>query len=143
MVINAYDGKVTFYQIDASDPLANAWGKVFPGLFTPGDQMPADLRRHMRYPEDIFSVQADMLATYHMTDPLIFYNKEDVWEIPTEIYENSQRAGQDRALLRGAGAARRDADRVRPGAAVHAAQQAEHGLAAGGPPGRRRTTASC
>ena len=48
--------------------------------------MPADLRRHMRYPEDFFSVQADMLATYHMTDPQIFYNKEDVWEIPTEIY---------------------------------------------------------
>ncbi len=86
VVINAYDGKVTFYQIDNTDPLANAWGKVFPGLFTPGDQMPADIRRHMRYPEDVFSVQADMLTTYHMTDPVIFYNKEDVWEIPTEIY---------------------------------------------------------
>ena len=86
VVINAYDGKVDFYQIDGQDPLANAWGKVFPGLFTPGDQMPADIRRHMRYPEDIYSVQADMLATYHMTDPAIFYNKEDVWEIPTEIY---------------------------------------------------------
>jgi uncharacterized protein len=86
VVINAYDGKVTFYQIDSQDPLANAWGKVFPGLFTPGDQMPADIRSHMRYPEDIFSVQADMLATYHMSDPQIFYNKEDVWEIPTELY---------------------------------------------------------
>ena len=105
MVIDAYDGKVTFYQIDADDPLANAWGKVFPGLFTPGDQMPDDLRRHMRYPEDIFSVQAEVLTTYHMTDPQIFYNKEDVWEIPTEIY------GQEEipvaALLRGAGPARR------------------------------------
>ena len=89
VVINAYDGKVTFYQIDSKDPLANAWGKVFPGLFTSGDQMPADLRSHMRYPEDIFSVQADMLATYHMTDPRIFYNKEDVWEIPTEVYGDS------------------------------------------------------
>jgi uncharacterized membrane protein (UPF0182 family) len=89
VVINAYDGSVTFYQVDATDPLATAWGKVFPGLFTPGDQMPADLRKHMRYPEDFFGVQADMLTTYHMTDPLLFYNKEDVWEIPTEIYENS------------------------------------------------------
>ena len=89
VVINAYDGKVTFYQVDSSDPLANAWGKIFPGLFTPGDQMPADLRSHMRYPEDIFSVQADMLATYHMTDPQIFYNKEDVWEIPSEVYGSS------------------------------------------------------
>jgi hypothetical protein len=52
--------------------------------------MPADLRRHMRYPEDIYSVQADMLATYHMKDPIIFYNKEDVWEIPTEIYSSEQ-----------------------------------------------------
>lgn len=90
VAINAYDGRVTFYQIDSQDPIANAWGKVFDGLFTPGDQMPADLRRHMRYPEDIYSVQADMLATYHMKDPIIFYNKEDVWEIPTEIYSSEQ-----------------------------------------------------
>ena len=136
VVIDAYDGKVTFYQIDASDPLANAWGKVFPGLFTPGDQMPADLREHMRYPEDIFSVQADMLATYHMTDPQIFYNKEDVWEIPTEIYGTEERPRWC-PTTRSLALPGRDADRVRPAAAVHAAQQAEHGLAAGGPPGRR------
>jgi uncharacterized protein len=92
VVINAYDGTVTFYQIDSQDALANAWGKVFPGLFTPGDQMPADIRKHMRYPEDIYSVQADMLTTYHMTDPQIFYNKEDAWEISTEIYGNSDQA---------------------------------------------------
>ena len=91
VAINAYDGKVTFYQIDSTDPLATAWGKVFPGLFTPGDQMPADLRKHMRYPEDIFSVQADMLATYHMTDPVIFYNKEDLWEIATELYDSAKK----------------------------------------------------
>ena len=90
VVINAYDGRVTFYQIDTQDPIANAWGKVFEGLFTPGDQMPADLRSHMRYPEDMYSMQAQMLATYHMKDPIIFYNKEDVWEIPTEIYASEQ-----------------------------------------------------
>jgi hypothetical protein len=90
VVINAYDGKVTFYQVDSKDALANAWGKVFPGLFTPGDQMPADLQAHMRYPEDYFSTQADMLATYHMTDPTIFYNKQDVWQIPTELYAGSK-----------------------------------------------------
>jgi uncharacterized membrane protein (UPF0182 family) len=86
VVINAYDGRVTFYQIDGADPLANAWGKIYKGLFTPGDQMPADLRAHMRYPEDLYSVQADVLTIYHMKDPQIFYNKEDVWEIPMEIY---------------------------------------------------------
>jgi uncharacterized protein len=92
VVINAYDGKVTFYQVDGSDALANAWGKVFPGLFTPGDTMPADLRKHVRYPEDYFDTQADMLATYHMTDPAIFYNKEDVWEIPSVVYTGSKPA---------------------------------------------------
>lgn len=90
VVINAYDGRVTFYQVDSTDPLANAWGKVFKGLFTPGDQMPEDLRRHMRYPEDLYSVQADVLTIYHMKDPQIFYNKEDVWEIPTEIYRKEE-----------------------------------------------------
>jgi uncharacterized membrane protein (UPF0182 family) len=90
VVINAYDGKVTFYQIDPADPLTNAWGKIFKGLFTPGDQMPADLRRHMRYPEDLYSIQANVLAVYHMKDPQIFYNKEDVWEIPTEIYAKEE-----------------------------------------------------
>jgi len=86
VVIDAYDGDITFYQIDADDEIASTWGKVFPGLLTPGDEMPDDLRRHMRYPEDFYAVQADVLTTYHMNDPQIFYNKEDVWEIPMEIY---------------------------------------------------------
>jgi uncharacterized membrane protein (UPF0182 family) len=90
VVIDAYNGDVTFYQMDAGDAVANAWGKVFDGLFTPGDQMPDDLRKHMRYPEDMFSVQAGVLSTYHMTDAQIFYNKEDVWEIPTEIYGSEE-----------------------------------------------------
>lgn len=90
VVIDAYSGGVTFYQIDSDDPIANAWGKVFDGLFTPGDQMPEDLREHLRYPEDLYSVQAGALATYHMTDPQIFYNKEDVWEIPMEIYGSEE-----------------------------------------------------
>lgn len=90
VVIDAYDGQVTFYQMDPEDPLANAWGKVFSGLFTPAEQMPEDLRAHLRYPEDLFALQASVLATYHMTDPQIFYNKEDVWEIPTELYASEE-----------------------------------------------------
>jgi uncharacterized protein len=89
VVIDAYDGGVTFYQMDSDDSIANTWGKIYDGLFTPGDQMPEDLRKHMRYPEDMFSIQAGALSTYHMTDPQIFYNKEDVWEIPMEIYGNA------------------------------------------------------
>ena len=87
VVINAYDGEVTFYQIDGDDAITNAWGDVFDGLFTPGEQMPADLRAHMRYPENLYSTQADVLARYHMTDPQIFYSQEDAWEIPKELYE--------------------------------------------------------
>ncbi|OFW57460.1 MAG: hypothetical protein A2133_06455 [Actinobacteria bacterium RBG_16_64_13] len=90
VVIDAYDGGVTFYQIDSTDPIANAWGAMFEGLFTPGDQMPDDLRRHMRYPEDFYSVQAAVLTNYHMTDAQIFYNKEDAWEIPMEVYQSEE-----------------------------------------------------
>jgi len=90
VVIDAFSGKVTFYQMDPDDAVANTWGKVFDDLWTPGDQMPDDLRRHMRYPEDMYSVQAAVLSTYHMNDPQIFYNKEDVWEIPMEIYAQDE-----------------------------------------------------
>ncbi len=90
VVIDAYNGSVTFYQIDPEDPLANAWSQVYKGLFTPGEEMPEDIRRHMRYPEDMYKVQAEVLTIYHMKDPQIFYNKEDVWEIPTEIYSGEE-----------------------------------------------------
>ena len=86
VVIDAYNGDVTFYQIDPGDALASAWGNVYPGLFTPSEEMPDDIRRHLRYPEDLLKVQAETLSVYHMTEPQTFYNKEDVWEIPTEMY---------------------------------------------------------
>jgi uncharacterized membrane protein (UPF0182 family) len=90
VVINAYDGEVTFYQIDPDDPLTSTWGEVYDGLFTPADQMPADLGAHMRYPENLYSVQADVLSSYHMTDPQIFYSQEDAWDIPMELYEGGE-----------------------------------------------------
>jgi hypothetical protein len=90
VVIDAYNGDVTFYQIDPEDAVANTWGKVFPGLFTPGDQLPADLRRHLRYPEDLFTIQASVLSTYHMTDAQVFYNKEDVWVVPKQIRQSAE-----------------------------------------------------
>jgi uncharacterized membrane protein (UPF0182 family) len=86
VVIDAYDGEVTFYQMDGTDSITNTWGKIYGGLFTPGDQMPTDLRAHIRYPENLFSIQADMLSKYHMTDTQTFYGQQDVWEIPTELY---------------------------------------------------------
>ena len=82
VVIDAYNGTTTFYAADPRDPLAATIGRIFPGLLRSIDQMPGELRRHVRYPEGIFAIQCAMYATYHMTDPAVFYNKEDQWEIP-------------------------------------------------------------
>jgi len=88
-VVDAYDGTTTFYLAEPDDPIAQTIGKIFPTLFRPLDEMPADLRRHVRYPEDIFNVQARVYATYHMTDPLSFYNREDQWQVPVLDSERS------------------------------------------------------
>lgn len=88
VVIDAYNGDVSFYIADPLDPILNTWSNIFPGLFKPLDAMPLGLHRHIRYPEDLFSVQSERLRTYHMTDPQVFYNREDQWEIPNEIYGN-------------------------------------------------------
>jgi len=82
-VIDAYHGTTTFYQSDPADPLALTIGRVFPGLLRPLAEMPESLRKHVRYPEGIFGVQSAMYATYHMTNPAVFYNKEDQWEVPS------------------------------------------------------------
>jgi len=81
-VIDAYQGTTTAYLADADDPIAATYARIFPSLFKPLDQMPADIRQHVRYPEDIFGVQARVFATYHMTQPAVFYNREDQWETP-------------------------------------------------------------
>ncbi len=81
-VIDAYDGSVDLYVSDPADPLIQVYERIFPGAFRPISDMPADLRTHIRYPEDIFRIQTYMYSVYHMTNPQIFYNKEDLWEIP-------------------------------------------------------------
>ena len=86
--IDAYDGETHFYVFAPDDPIIGAYGNLFPDLFLPASKMPADLRRHARYPETLFSVQAEIYRTYHMLDPQSFYNKEDVWEL-------AQHSGQD------------------------------------------------
>jgi len=82
-VTDAYNGTTTFYLADPNDPLAATIGRVFPTLFKPLAEMPEGLRAHIRYPEDIFDLQAHVYATYHMTNPGVFYNKEDQWEVPS------------------------------------------------------------
>ncbi|MBI3770299.1 MAG: UPF0182 family protein [Deltaproteobacteria bacterium] len=84
VVVDAYDGTVTFYAIDEKEPVLTTYARIFPGLFRPFAEMPGDLRRHVRYPEDLFLVQAEIYRTYHMTNPDVFYNKEDLWSLPTE-----------------------------------------------------------
>jgi uncharacterized membrane protein (UPF0182 family) len=91
VVIDAYHGTTTVYMADANDPVAATYARIFPGLFAPLDQMPASLREHVRYPEDIFAIQAAVFATYHMTQPAVFYNREDQWEIP--VIEDTGDAG--------------------------------------------------
>jgi hypothetical protein len=73
---------MTAYISAPDDPIIRAYDAVFPGLFHPLDKMPADLRAHLRYPQDLFTIQSHVFATYHMQDPQIFYNKEDLWNIP-------------------------------------------------------------
>jgi uncharacterized membrane protein (UPF0182 family) len=85
IVIDAYEGKTTFYLTEPQDPLALTIAKIFPGMLKPLSEMPAGLRQHVRYPEDIFRIQASIFTTYHMTNPSVFYNKEDQWQVATVL----------------------------------------------------------
>lgn len=82
VTVDAYTGKTTFYAFDENEPILKAWRTIFPSLFVSGKEMPEALRAHLRYPQQLFSAQAEIYRTYHMTDPTVFYNKEDQWEIP-------------------------------------------------------------
>ncbi|HSO94210.1 MAG TPA: UPF0182 family protein, partial [Candidatus Dormibacteraeota bacterium] len=84
VVVDAYDGSTTFYQIDSHDAIANTYSSIFPGLFKPFSQMPAGLQAHIRYPRDLFNVQAQLFQTYHVEDPNTFYTREDQWQIAKE-----------------------------------------------------------
>jgi uncharacterized membrane protein (UPF0182 family) len=83
IVTNAYDGSMTFYVADDTDPLIRAWEGVFPTLFRPLSDLPADLAPHLRIPEELFDVQTRMFGTYHVTDPATFFSRNDLWEVPT------------------------------------------------------------
>jgi len=86
VVIDAYNGDMDYYVIDKEDPLAKTYMKIFPDLFVDADNMPAEIKKHIRYPKDLFVIQSQLFSTYHMKDPTVFYNKEDLWNIPTENY---------------------------------------------------------
>ncbi|HWN58131.1 MAG TPA: UPF0182 family protein, partial [Methylomirabilota bacterium] len=86
VVVDTYTGDTDFYVSDPDDPIIKTWARVFPAMFKPITAMPPDLHAHIRYPEDFFQVQADTYRTYHMTDPQVFYNREDLWGFPRESY---------------------------------------------------------
>jgi uncharacterized membrane protein (UPF0182 family) len=82
--IDAYDGTTTLYAFDDKDPILATYRRIYPGLLTDAAKMPESIRTHLRYPEDLFKLQAEVYKTYHMSDPQVFYNKEDQWAIPGE-----------------------------------------------------------
>lgn len=83
VTVDAYTGETIFYAFDPEDPILSAYQGVYPGLLTSADEMPEALREHLRYPQTLFTWQSEIFATYHMTDPLVFYNREDQWAIPS------------------------------------------------------------
>jgi uncharacterized membrane protein (UPF0182 family) len=87
IALDAYDGNPIFYITDPKDPIVLTYQRIFPTLFQPLDSMPASLRKHIRYPEDLFIIQASVYGTYHMKDPEVFYNKEDLWNFPKESHK--------------------------------------------------------
>jgi uncharacterized membrane protein (UPF0182 family) len=88
VVIDAYDGTTTFYVFDSEDPIITAYRRVFPGLFKDAAAMPPDLRKHVRYPELLLGLQAEVYGLYHMTNPEVFYNREDLWNVANEVGMN-------------------------------------------------------
>jgi uncharacterized membrane protein (UPF0182 family) len=90
VVVDAYNGDVSYYVIDSSDPMISTYMKIFPGMFRDFSEMPEGLKDHVRYPEDLFRIQAELYSDYHMGDPMVFYNKEDAWVIPDEIYRGNR-----------------------------------------------------
>jgi uncharacterized protein len=92
VVIDAYEGSVQFYVAEPDDPMVLAYSAIFPEMFTSMDEMPDSIRSQIRYPEGIFKAQATMYQTYHMTDPQVFFNREDLWAIPDEIFAGNRQS---------------------------------------------------
>ena len=91
VVVDAYNGDVNYYIVDDKDPIAQTMSKVFPKLFKPMDKMPEGIKMHIRYPNSLFKIQADVYGRYHMNDVKVFYQNEDIWDIANEIYGTEQK----------------------------------------------------
>ena len=132
IVIDAYNGSMTFYAFDEEDPLLRAYRAAFPGLFTPLAEMPKALMEHVRYPEGLFGIQASVYSTYHVDEPDVLYNKGDQWAIPERRLAG--RAGEPHAgLLRHHAAAGRGEGGVPADAPLRAQRAQQHDQLAGRP----------
>ncbi|MFW5979383.1 MAG: UPF0182 family protein [Halanaerobium sp.] len=89
VVVDAYNGTLDYYVIDDQDPIAVTYSRIFDDLFKSADQIPESIREHLRYPQDLFEIQTQIYSNYHMQDPEVYYNREDVWAIPNENYQGS------------------------------------------------------
>ncbi len=98
VAVDAYDGDIRAWLADPTDPMINTLNRIYPGLLRPLDAMPADLRAHLRYPEDLFRAQTGLYATFHMTDPETFYHREDQWQIPA-AQQGAVRSGYARHIV--------------------------------------------
>ena len=99
VVVDMYDGTVRFYVMDPKDPILAVYRLAFPGVFNDLSELSADLKKHLRYPEDLFAVQANQYRTFHMTDPQVFYNREDLWTAPMEKYAGQAQPMQPYYIL--------------------------------------------
>jgi uncharacterized membrane protein (UPF0182 family) len=99
VIIDAYNGSVDFYVVDPSDPIAATYWRIFPSLFKPFEAMPPELQRHIRYPEDLFHIQAQIYRAYHMDAPEVFYNREDLWQFPRQLTDIGQVEGPRNARM--------------------------------------------
>lgn len=90
VMVDAYNGTMKFFVVDENDPVLNTYRKIFPQLFTAKSEIPANVKTHFRYPLDLFKIQAQMYLSYHMSEAQLFYNQEDLWRFPTEIYEENK-----------------------------------------------------
>jgi hypothetical protein len=93
VLIDAYDGTLRFFAVDETDPVLQTYRQIFPNLFESSQTVPPEVKAHFRYPIDLFTIQAQIYLSYHMSDPEVFYNREDLWRLPIQNYE-----GQDRAI---------------------------------------------
>ena len=92
--VDAYDGTVTLYEWDGNDPVLKAWRGAFPDAVQPYDEISPELMQHLRYPEDLFKVQREILSKYHVQDPAAFYGGQDFWKVPEDPTNRAARAAQ-------------------------------------------------